>query len=71
MGQMANDEGLMRNLVKNGMNIARFNFSHGDYEEHKYRMDMLKKIRGEEKIPVAIRSGYKGTGDPHRCIKRR
>ena len=39
---------------ENGMNIARFNFSHGDYEEHKYRMDMLKKIREEEKIPVAI-----------------
>ena len=54
MGPNANDEGLMRNLVKNGMNIARFNFSHGDYEEHKYRMDMLKKIREEEKIPVAI-----------------
>ena len=35
MGPNANDEGLMRNLVKNGMNIARFNFSHGDYEEHK------------------------------------
>ena len=65
MGPNANDEGLMRNLVKNGMNIARFNFSHGDYEEHKYRMDMLKKIREEDS------SGYKGTGDPHRCIKRR
>ena len=50
MGPNANDEGLMRNLVKNGMNIARFNFSHGDYEEHKYRMDMLKKIREEERF---------------------
>lgn len=49
MGPNANDENLMRNLVKNGMNIARFNFSHGDYEEHKFRMDMLKKIREEEK----------------------
>lgn len=60
MGPNANDEGLMRNLVKNGMNIARFNFSHGDYEEHKYRMDMLKKIREEEKIPVAILLDTKG-----------
>ena len=71
MGPNANDEGLMRNLVKNGMNIARFNFSHGDYEEHKYRMDMLKKIREEEKDSGCDSSGYKGTGDPHRCIKRR
>ena len=42
------------------MNIARFNFSHGDYEEHKYRMDMLKKIREEEHLPVAILLDTKG-----------
>lgn len=60
MGPNANDENLMRSLVKNGMNIARFNFSHGDYEEHKFRMDMLKKIREEEKLPVAILLDTKG-----------
>ena len=60
MGPNANDENLMRNLVKNGMNIARLNFSHGDYEEHKFRMDMLKKIREEEKLPVAILLDTKG-----------
>ena len=60
MGPNANDENLMRNLVKNGMNIARFNFSHGDYEEHKFRMDMLKKVREEEKLPVAILLDTKG-----------
>ena len=60
MGPNENDENLMRNLVKNGMNIARFNFSHGDYEEHKFRMDMLKKIREEEKLPVAILLDTKG-----------
>ena len=60
MGPNANDENLMRNLVKNGMNIARFNFSHGDYEEHKFRMDMLKRIREEEKVPVAILLDTKG-----------
>lgn len=60
MGPNANDENLMRSLVQNGMNIARFNFSHGDYEEHKFRMDMLKKIREEEKVPVAILLDTKG-----------
>lgn len=60
MGPNANDEDVMRELVKNGMNIARFNFSHGDYEEHKYRMDMLKKIREEEHLPVAILLDTKG-----------
>ena len=49
MGPNTNDETLMRKLVQNGMDIARFNFSHGDHEEQKGRMDMLKKIREEER----------------------
>ncbi len=48
MGPNTNDESLMRKLVQNGMDIARFNFSHGDHEEQKGRMDMLKKIRRRE-----------------------
>ena len=54
MGPNTNDESLMRKLVQNGMDIARFNFSHGDHEEQKGRMDMLKKIREEENKPIAI-----------------
>ena len=50
----------MRQLVKEGMDIARFNFSHGSHEEQKGRMDMLKKIREEEKKPVAILLDTKG-----------
>ena len=34
MGPNTNNPEIMRGLVKNGMNVARFNFSHGDYEEH-------------------------------------
>ena len=49
MGPNSNDENIMRQLVKEGMDIARFNFSHGDHEEQKGRMDMLKKIREEER----------------------
>lgn len=60
MGPNTNDEELMRNLVKSGMDIARFNFSHGDHEEQKHRMDMLKKIREEEGKPVAILLDTKG-----------
>ncbi|MFV0363072.1 MAG: pyruvate kinase [Suipraeoptans sp.] len=60
MGPNTNDPDLMRYLVKNGMDIARFNFSHGDYEEQKGRMDMLKKIRDEENIPTAILLDTKG-----------
>lgn len=60
MGPNTNDEKLMRELVKNGMDIARFNFSHGDHEEQKHRMDMLKKIREEEHKPTAILLDTKG-----------
>lgn len=60
MGPNTNDAGLMRALVQNGMDIARFNFSHGDHEEQKARMDMLKKIREEENKPVAILLDTKG-----------
>ena len=63
MGPNSNDENIMRRLVKEGMDIARFNFSHGSHEEQKGRMDMLKKIGNP--------SGYKGTGNPYRCFERR
>ena len=60
MGPNTNDESLMRKLVQSGMDIARFNFSHGDHEEQKMRMDMLKKIRDEEGKPIAILLDTKG-----------
>lgn len=60
MGPNTNDEELMRKLMLSGMDIARFNFSHGDHEEQKARMDMLKKMRDEENIPVAILLDTKG-----------
>lgn len=60
MGPNSNDRELMRKLIQNGMDIARFNFSHGDHEEQKARMDMLKELREEEKRPVAILLDTKG-----------
>ena len=60
MGPNTNDKDLMRKLVESGMDIARFNFSHGDHEEQKSRMDMLKDIREEVGSPVAILLDTKG-----------
>ena len=60
MGPNTNDRELMKKLVENGMDIARFNFSHGDHEEQKSRMDMLKAIREELGKPVAILLDTKG-----------
>ena len=60
MGPNTNDKVLMRKLVENGMDIARFNFSHGNHEEQKERMDMLKAVREEVGRPVAILLDTKG-----------
>ena len=60
MGPNSDDRELMKALALNGMDIARFNFSHGDYEEQKARLDMLKSVREELDIPVAALLDTKG-----------
>ena len=60
MGPNTNDRELMRKLIQNGMDVARFNFSHGDHEEQKGRMDMLKELREEEHTNTAILLDTKG-----------
>ena len=60
MGPSADHPEVLRKLIQNGMDIARFNFSHGTHEEQKERMDRLKKIREEEKKPIAILLDTKG-----------
>ena len=60
MGPNTNSKDMMKKLVENGMDVARFNFSHGDHEEQKMRMDLLKEVRRELKVPVAILLDTKG-----------
>lgn len=57
----ATDEGdVLKNMMKAGMNVARFNFSHGSHEEHKARMDMVKAARAELGLPVGLMLDTKG-----------
>ena len=60
MGPNTNDKEVMRKLIRNGMDVARFNFSHGDHEEQKFRMDLLKELREEEHAHTAILLDTKG-----------
>lgn len=60
MGPNADNVETLRALVANGMDIARFNFSHGDHEEQKNRMDLLKSVRTEMKKPIAMLLDTKG-----------
>ena len=60
MGPNTDDRTLMLKLAQNGMDIARFNFSHGTYAEQKERMDQLKNVRQQVKKPIAILLDTKG-----------
>ena len=60
MGPNADDREVLKGLVANGMDIARFNFSHGDHAEQKKRFDQLKSVREEMKKPIAILLDTKG-----------
>lgn len=60
LGPAADSDEIVRRLMIEGMNVARFNFSHGTHEEHKMRMDRVKRIREELNIPVAILLDTKG-----------
>ncbi len=60
MGPNTSDRALMKALAENGMDVARFNFSHGDYEEQKDRLDLLKSVREELDLPIAALLDTKG-----------
>ncbi len=60
LGPSTDKEGVLRELVANGMNVARFNFSHGSHEEHQGRLEKLKAIREELGLPVAALLDTKG-----------
>ena len=60
MGTNTNDRELLKKLIENGMDVARFNFSHGDHEEQKSRMDLLKELRQELNTNTAILLDTKG-----------
>ena len=60
LGPSTDQEGVLRELVANGMNVARFNFSHGSHEEHLGRFEKLKAIREEQGKPVAALLDTKG-----------
>nr|WP_295604588.1 pyruvate kinase [uncultured Terrisporobacter sp.] len=60
LGPASQSEETLTKLIENGLNVCRFNFSHGSHEEHKERMDIVKKVRDELKKPVAILLDTKG-----------
>lgn len=60
LGPATDGEGMLREMMLAGMNVARFNFSHGTHNEHRARLNAVKKLRGELHLPVAAMLDTKG-----------
>ncbi|NCC07682.1 MAG: pyruvate kinase [Clostridia bacterium] len=60
LGPATDADGVLRNMMLAGMNVARFNFSHGDHAGHKTRLESLKALREELGVPVAALLDTKG-----------
>lgn len=60
VGPATDQENILEELMKAGMNVARFNFSHGDHETHKERFEKIKMLREKLKLPVATMLDTKG-----------
>lgn len=60
IGPASESPDVLRALINEGMNVARLNFSHGTHEEHRRKIETVKKLRQEMKVPVAIALDTKG-----------
>ena len=60
MGPRTNDKIILKELIASGMNVARFNFSHGSHEEHAERIALVREVAAELGVPVALMLDTKG-----------
>ncbi len=60
MGPSVDQDDIMRELILQGMSVARFNFSHGGHDEHRMRIERLKRLRDELNLPIAALLDTKG-----------
>lgn len=60
LGPACREESMMEKMLDAGMNVARFNFSHGTHEYHKEMMDTFRRVRDRKRMPAAILLDTKG-----------
>ncbi|MBE6023988.1 MAG: pyruvate kinase [Cellulosilyticum sp.] len=60
LGPTTEDDRVLKSLMTEGMNVTRFNFSHGDYKQHERNMKRVKQFREELKLPIATLLDTKG-----------
>ena len=60
IGPASENEEVLSQMFAAGMNVARLNFSHGSHEEHKKKVDLIKRVREKMNLPIAIMLDTKG-----------
>ena len=60
IGPACDNDETIKKMILAGMNVARFNFSHGTYEWHKQAMERVRRVAEALRIPVAILLDTKG-----------
>ena len=60
IGPATDNDEILREMMLAGMNVARFNFSHGDYEMHRKRFEQVERLRTELGLPIATMLDTKG-----------
>ena len=60
IGPSSDKKPMLKKLLSAGMNVARLNFSHGTYEEHLNKINIIREIEKEEKILIPIMLDTKG-----------
>lgn len=60
IGPVSDNKEMLKELIREGMNIARLNFSHGTYEEHKKRIDLIREVSKEMNVHIGILLDTKG-----------
>ena len=60
IGPASESEEVLSQMFAAGMNVARLNFSHGTHEEHKKKVELIKRVREKMNLPIAIMLDTKG-----------
>lgn len=68
LGPATDNDQVLADMIKAGMDVARFNFSHGDYDAQSKRLEQLMRVREAQGVPVATLLDTKGSGNSHRGL---
>jgi pyruvate kinase len=60
LGPASDSEDVVRAMVHAGMDVARLNFSHGTHEDHRRRIDIVRRVADEMGATIALMGDLQG-----------